>query len=117
MRIAYVRLHPLSPAFFLMLARRLQKEHGIAATIREPVGPDMTPEMLEAEREAEQKKIDECMQLRLLVVPHDLNRFPPAEPLNEEEQAEKEELVSQGFENWSRRDFQQFVRALETHGW
>ena len=48
---------------------------------------------------AEQKKIDE------------------AEPLTEEELAEKETLISQGFENWSRRDFQQFVRALETYGW
>ena len=59
----------------------------------------MTPEELEAEREVEQKKIDEAV------------------PLTEEEMAEKEMLVTQGFENWSRRDFQQFVRALETHGW
>ena len=41
----------------------------------------------------------------------------PAEPLTEEEQAEKEELLKQGFEDWSRRDFQQFVRSLETYGW
>lgn len=40
-----------------------------------------------------------------------------AEPLTEEEQAEKEELLAQGFEDWSRRDFQQFVRALESYGW
>lgn len=40
-----------------------------------------------------------------------------AEPLTEEELAEKEELMQQGFEDWSRRDFQQFVRALETYGW
>ena len=40
-----------------------------------------------------------------------------AEPLSEEELAEKEELIAQGFEDWSRRDFQQFVRALETYGW
>ena len=40
-----------------------------------------------------------------------------AEPLTEDEIAEKERLTAQGFENWSRRDFQQFVRALETHGW
>ena len=40
-----------------------------------------------------------------------------AEPLTEEELLEKDELISQGFENWSRRDFQQFVRALETYGW
>ena len=40
-----------------------------------------------------------------------------AEPLTEEQQQEKEELIAQGFENWSKRDFQQFVRALETYGW
>lgn len=40
-----------------------------------------------------------------------------AEPLTEEEQAEKDALIQQGFEDWSRRDFQQFIRALETYGW
>ena len=43
--------------------------------------------------------------------------FHVAEPLNDEEQLEKETLIAEGFENWSRRDFQQFVRALETYGW
>lgn len=62
-------------------------------------GSNATPEELEAERLAEQKLIDE------------------AEPLTEEEQAEKEQLISEGFENWSKRDFQQFVKALESHGW
>ncbi|KAI0049929.1 hypothetical protein FA95DRAFT_1514892 [Auriscalpium vulgare] len=71
----------------------------IPATLREPAGEDDTPEQLEAERLAAQEAIDE------------------AEPLNEEELAEKEELVREGFEDWSRRDFQQFVRALETYGW
>ena len=40
-----------------------------------------------------------------------------AEPLTEEELQEKEELIAKGFEDWSRRDFQQFVRALESYGW
>ena len=40
-----------------------------------------------------------------------------AEPLTEEQLREKEELTAEGFEFWSRRDFQQFVRALETYGW
>ena len=74
-----------------------QKEHNIPATLRD--APDVPAEELEAEREAEQKKIDEAV------------------PLTEDELAEKEQLISQGFENWSRRDFQQFVRALENHGW
>ncbi|KAJ1939514.1 chromatin remodeling complex Adenosinetriphosphatase, partial [Kickxella alabastrina] len=39
-----------------------------------------------------------------------------AEPLTEEEIKEKEELVSQGFSNWNRRDFYSLMRALENHG-
>ncbi|KDQ53568.1 hypothetical protein JAAARDRAFT_72523 [Jaapia argillacea MUCL 33604] len=70
----------------------------IPATLRE-AGPDDTPESLEAERQAEQDVIDN------------------AEPLTEEELQEKEDLIAQGFENWSRRDFQQLIRALESHGW
>lgn len=29
----------------------------------------------------------------------------------------KEEYAQKGFSDWSRRDFQQFIRALESHGW
>ena len=67
--------------------------------LREAQGPEDTPEKLEEERKAAQEVIDN------------------AEPLTEEEQAEKEELMKEGFEDWSRRDFQQFVCALETYGW
>ncbi|PAA63931.1 hypothetical protein BOX15_Mlig021231g1 [Macrostomum lignano] len=52
----------------------------------------------EPDREEQQAKIDE------------------AEPLTEAEQKEKESLLEQGFTNWSRRDFQQFVKANEKHG-
>ncbi|KAI0095067.1 SNF2 family DNA-dependent ATPase [Irpex rosettiformis] len=76
-----------------------KKLNEILATTREPVGPEDTPEKLEEERKAAQELIDN------------------AEPLTEEEQAEKEELLARGFEDWSRRDFQQFVRALESYGW
>lgn len=62
-------------------------------------GPNDSPEELEKERQAAQELIDN------------------AEPLTEEEQAEKESLIKQGFENWSKRDFQQFIRALESYGW
>ncbi|KAF8266870.1 SNF2 family DNA-dependent ATPase [Lactarius quietus] len=71
----------------------------ISATLRDPQGEDDTPEKLEAERQAAQEFID------------------TAEPLSEEELQEKEELIAKGFEDWSRRDFQQFVRALESYGW
>ncbi|EPQ59957.1 SNF2 family DNA-dependent ATPase [Gloeophyllum trabeum ATCC 11539] len=76
-----------------------KRANDIPATLREPQGPEDTPEKLEAERQAEQELIDN------------------AEPLTEEELAEKEALIAQGFEDWSRRDFQQFVRALEAYGW
>src|SRR6266850_417704 len=45
------------------------------------------------------------------------NLLSVAEALSEDELQEKEELIAQGFEDWSRRDFQQFVRALESYGW
>ncbi|KAG5652539.1 hypothetical protein H0H81_004649 [Sphagnurus paluster] len=73
--------------------------NGISATLREPVGPEDTPEKLEAERQAAQDFIDN------------------AEPLTEEEMVEKESYIEEGFPDWSRRDFQQFVKALEAYGW
>ncbi|KAH9884642.1 SNF2 family DNA-dependent ATPase [Cubamyces lactineus] len=76
-----------------------KRMNDIPATLREPAGPEDTPEKLEEERRQAQEFIDN------------------AEPLTEEQQQEKEELIAQGFEDWSRRDFQQFVRALETYGW
>ncbi len=43
-------------------------------------------------------------------------RIDTAEELTEEEMKEKEELAVQGFATWSRRDFQNFVKACERHG-
>nr|XP_058962907.1 SWI/SNF-related matrix-associated actin-dependent regulator of chromatin subfamily A member 5-like [Pocillopora verrucosa] len=39
-----------------------------------------------------------------------------AEPLNEEEAAEKEQLLQEGFTNWSKREFNQFIKACEKYG-
>jgi hypothetical protein len=39
------------------------------------------------------------------------------EPLNKDEMALKESYIEHGFPDWSRRDFQQFVQALEAYGW
>ncbi|KAK6173102.1 hypothetical protein SNE40_016626 [Patella caerulea] len=48
------------------------------------------------------------------------DRIDEAEPLGEEELEEKEELLKQGsnggFTNWSKRDFQQFIKANEKYG-
>ncbi|KAG2009046.1 SNF2-family ATP dependent chromatin remodeling factor snf21 [Coprinopsis cinerea AmutBmut pab1-1] len=72
--------------------------NNIPATPRDPL-PDDTPEKIEEDLKAAQAFID------------------TAEPLTEEELAEKEQYISEGFPDWSRRDFQQFVRALESYGW
>ncbi|KAJ7801915.1 P-loop containing nucleoside triphosphate hydrolase protein [Mycena olivaceomarginata] len=80
----------------LAVHRRL---NGIPATLRESTAPEDTPERLEEERAAAQEFIDN------------------AEPLTEDELRRKDELVEQGFPDWTRRDFQQLVRALESHGW
>ncbi|SJL09809.1 related to ISW2-ATPase component of a two subunit chromatin remodeling complex [Armillaria ostoyae] len=73
--------------------------NGITATLRETQGPDDTPEKLEEERLAAQQLIE------------------TAEPLTEAEIALKDSYIDQGFPDWSRRDFQQFVKGLETYGW
>lgn len=52
----------------------------------------------ETDREAEQRIIDEAV------------------PLTEEEQAEKAELAKNGFEEWNRRDFQQFINGSNLYG-
>ncbi|KAJ0107377.1 hypothetical protein J7T55_009341 [Diaporthe amygdali] len=52
----------------------------------------------EADREQEQRIIDE------------------ATPLTEEELAEKAELAKSGFEEWNRRDFQQFINGSNLYG-
>ncbi|BFZ63925.1 chromatin remodeling complex Adenosinetriphosphatase [Saitoella coloradoensis] len=61
-------------------------------------GPDDDFDKRVKEQEDAQREIDE------------------AEPLTEEEVAEKEELSTQGFGTWSRRDFQHFIRANERYG-
>ncbi|PPQ77798.1 hypothetical protein CVT24_005896, partial [Panaeolus cyanescens] len=73
--------------------------NGIGATTREAQGPEDTPEKLEEERVAAQHFID------------------TAEPLDDEDVERKEAYISQGFAEWSRRDFQQLIRGMETHGW
>ncbi|XP_064133637.1 probable global transcription activator SNF2L1 isoform X3 [Loxodonta africana] len=61
-----------------------------------PKNPDI-PNPVLAQRE-EQKKID------------------GAEPLTAEETDEKEKLLTQGFTNWTKRDFNQFIKANEKYG-
>merc|ERR1712038_1410389 len=62
-----------------------------------PLNPDLGPDAKKVQKE-EQKKIDE------------------AEELTEDEQLEKEDLLKEGFSNWSKRDFNQFIRLHEKYG-
>lgn len=63
-----------------------------------PEGDDETLSEREAERALDQQEIDD------------------ATPLTEEEQEEKEKLATQGFGDWNRRDFQQFINASGKYG-
>jgi len=73
--------------------------NGIPAVAREVQGPEDTPDKLEDERVIAQEFIDS------------------AEPLDDYDLERKEGYIKQGFPDWSRRDFQQLVRGLETYGW
>lgn len=44
------------------------------------------------------------------------SKIDNASPLTEEEIAEKENLLAQGFTNWNKRDFNQFIKACEKYG-
>lgn len=58
----------------------------------------MDPDEAKKQQAEEQKKIDE------------------SEPLSEEEIAEKDRLLTQGFTQWTKRDFNQFIKANEKYG-
>ncbi|KAM7198630.1 ISWI chromatin-remodeling complex ATPase ISW2 [Rhypophila sp. PSN 637] len=63
-----------------------------------PDGDDDNLSEREAERALDQQEIDN------------------ATPLTEEEQEEKQKLAEQGFAEWNRRDFQQFINASGRYG-
>jgi superfamily II DNA/RNA helicase len=59
---------------------------------------DLSPEVAKTQQAEEQRKIDE------------------AEPLTEEEQTEKEHLLTLGFTNWTKKEFNSFIKANEKYG-
>ncbi|CAJ2502300.1 Uu.00g096940.m01.CDS01 [Anthostomella pinea] len=73
-----------------------RKEIGYKATL--PEGEDENLSEREAEQALDQEEIDN------------------ATPLNEEEQEEKQKLSLQGFGDWNRRDFQQFINGSAKYG-
>merc|ERR1711997_947207 len=62
-----------------------------------PLNTDLGTDAKRVQKE-EQKKIDD------------------AEELTEDEQIEKEDLLKEGFSNWNKRDFNQFIRLNEKYG-
>ncbi|CAL8083605.1 unnamed protein product [Orchesella dallaii] len=62
-----------------------------------PRNPDLGADAAKIQKE-EQKKIDD------------------AHPLSEEEQIERDTLLTKGFTNWTKRDFNQFIKASEKFG-
>ncbi|KAK6617714.1 hypothetical protein RUM43_013942 [Polyplax serrata] len=62
-----------------------------------PKNPELGSDANKVQRE-EQRKIDD------------------AEPLTDEEVVEKEKLLTQGFTTWTKRDFNQFIKANEKYG-
>ncbi|CAF0763735.1 unnamed protein product [Didymodactylos carnosus] len=85
------------PRLFELLDREIyayRKQIGYKA-VRDP---DLDENEGKQQQQEEQKKIDE------------------SESLNEDEQYEKEQLLQQGFTNWTKRDFNQFIKANEKYG-
>ncbi|KAI5301219.1 hypothetical protein KEM56_001884, partial [Ascosphaera pollenicola] len=70
----------------------------IGYKLRTPDGPEDTLAEREAERDLEQQEIDNAV------------------PLTEEEQERKAKLSEDGFSNWNRRDFQQFINGSARYG-
>lgn len=54
------------------------------------------------------------MVSRMLHIVED--RLTSAEPLTEEEMAEKDALAEKGFPDWQRRHFQSFIKGVERYG-
>ncbi|KAF2138477.1 uncharacterized protein K452DRAFT_321050 [Aplosporella prunicola CBS 121167] len=73
-----------------------RKENNIKAPL--PDGPEEEMQARVAEQELDQKEIDD------------------AEPLTEAEKEEKEKLSQEGFPDWNRRDFQQFINGSAKYG-
>jgi SWI/SNF-related matrix-associated actin-dependent regulator of chromatin subfamily A member 5 len=73
-----------------------RKENNLKAPLNEGTEEDLESRV--ADQELAQQEIDE------------------AEPLTEEEKAEKERLINIGFPEWNKRDFQQFLNGSAKYG-
>ncbi|KAF2812362.1 uncharacterized protein BDZ99DRAFT_265269 [Mytilinidion resinicola] len=73
-----------------------RKENNLKAPLAEGTDEDLEARI--AEQELEQREIDD------------------AEPLTEQEKEEKVKLIAQGFPEWNKRDFQQFLNGSAKYG-
>jgi SWI/SNF-related matrix-associated actin-dependent regulator of chromatin subfamily A member 5 len=94
----------LQPNFDRIIS--FQRLNEIAAPLQEPLGPEHTPEKLDAECQAAQDFIDNGALLGPFDSLPQADCSYPAEPLTDEEQAQKEASLEDGFPDWSRRDLQ-----------
>lgn len=93
-----------------------QRENNIKAT-RPTVGGDITEAEADAIQAEEQHLIDTGMyHPRIQLHKYADVACDLAEPLTEEEKADKEEAIQEGFPNWSRREQQRFISACVEHG-
>ena len=90
-----------------------KKEVEYQVPLREAKTEDEPAETIEAERKAEQDAIDNGMSALF----SDTNSDPfQADEFTEDDAKELEDLLQLGFASWTRREFQQFVKALEKYG-
>ena len=68
------------------------------------------------QKEAAARAARELEAVPTTEVPADEDDPNAPQPLSEEEEGEKAELLQSGFSEWSRREYQAFVRACEKHG-
>lgn len=88
------------------------KNQNYVVPVREPEEGE-TKEDVEKEKEEEQERINNGKLPRTF---YHSKLTPTAVPLTEEETAEKETLAGEGFPDWQRRHFQNFIKGLEKYG-
>lgn len=79
------------------------------------VDKSLTPAEAEAERAEDQADVDNGT-LWYASLRTRANVSIAAEPLTEEEVAEKQKLSGTGFADWQKRDYQAFIRGAEKYG-
>ncbi|KAI9632312.1 SNF2 family N-terminal domain-containing protein [Dioszegia hungarica] len=88
----------------MRLVELQQKEYDAHMKAQNYVVPAREPEAGETAEQVEKERLEEQEKIN------------NAEPLTEEENAEKDALADEGFPDWNRRHFQSFIKGLERFG-